>query len=852
MKIRAPVWILLALLLSACSEQDNGNPVGSEDTDTTVQPDQTSNETIIPLQAAAVVNGADGIVIDNYVLVSSQRIDRTHFEYTYAAEITNWSDAAVTVSATLISNDPAITVLEGDVDFGDLEHGESRLSTDTFTIRVDRSQPFDDSKMEWNATATLLPPTTLELIDKDLADGIIDNETALLYKVYYDVNDSRLPAKYVGRVYPEFEINARKEARRLFDTLSPGIQTLLAPLLESPDIIANGIPYGSASPAAISVASTAGSGLYHYVEVIPGEVYVGWLDDPNANSHYAAWATSASDEIANTIWPKLTGLFGTPAPGYRVVVRLNPLLQSSQEDTNDCRNIEINLSEDTKAALAHEMTHAILDLDYPGQCNANDTVWLHEATATWAMHFIYPCCENAEHKFASRFLKNPAFPLEFSGDKHDYGAYLWFLYLTQAETDLASSRIMRVPATWAELKNHNNDSLAAINAAVSDLGGLDKAWPEFARYNWNRDPYKFYRTWDKVKSRAHRSSTSGPYTWTLYPQKINLNGKVGTSLDLQHVIAHLGAKYWHFDVSGDPRIRRVRVNHPYSGGSDPAVKVQVLYKVHNKGWVTEEALTDWTNEPSKILCRDKPEEDFEEVLVVITNSEFSNRTHVVSDVGTGNTSIQFSALGCSNWSGWVKLRTTASGGSTTTLNETTDADNVHIEVLEDRFLSQVYRLTGGVVNWHHTGSYQSGAETCSGESFGNYSLANAIEYLEFFGTFAVAGEADNVPRYVMYGSKFFDLTSPDEYLCTGNPTSTGEPVYGSHDNWFNTERPNVPIITFSSPTLYDTDDSGETLGGSNIVIENDAVNPSYDLFTKRREYTWYFQKDGYSSVEVLP
>ena len=134
---------------------------------------------------------ATDIEIDNYTLVSSTRISRTVYEYTYTADASNWGTADATISATLASTVASIAVMDGAVSFGDVLEGATEVSTDTFTIRQDRSQPFNADALVWTVQATPLPPTTFELIDKALADGTIDAETALVYKVYDSFGDDR-------------------------------------------------------------------------------------------------------------------------------------------------------------------------------------------------------------------------------------------------------------------------------------------------------------------------------------------------------------------------------------------------------------------------------------------------------------------------------------------------------------------------------------------------------------------------------------------------------------------------------------------------------------------------------------
>jgi len=898
-KALAAVGLVVVALIAGCgggNTANNGTGDALQQTaQQTTQPDAQPTA-LAALSTAAVVTGADGIVIDNYALVASTRTDRTVYEYTYNAEVTNWGSGDAAVTATLASTSPQIVVVEGALDVGEVAEGATVVSTDTFTIRVDRSQPFDDSALVWTAQATPPAPTTFELIDQALAAGSIDDETALLYKVYYEFKDSRLPAQYVGRDDGVREATAFPTAVARYATLSPATQNLLLPFIQSPDVPGSwyqqwlgdtqpasavsqsiaGVVLATVAPGAEVVnVDSNGNPVLMRVRITKGSttIFVYWDD-----ARYPEDATTAfdvADAIDQTIWPKLTALFGAPPLGSKGVldvrlVNVNAMTALYGDNGDGTLGLTVNgchsgvpivyLNRDQKKDIvqtaAHEVTHAIL-ARFPRDCA--ETAWMGEATATWAEHYTYPNA-NTEQDYAPKFLKDPQMSLEDDTGLREYGAYLWFLYITKGETTQGLSSVARVRTTWDELATH--DSLGAIDAAVGDLGGLKEQWPKFALYNWNRketgrslpplptrisgEPYVYYGQWDGLVHKARESSTSDPVAGEQLPKKVKLDGKIGVSYDLPHRIHHLGAKYWHFDFSDDNNIRRVRLSHPYANGSDPSVKVQVLYKVRNKGWIED----DWTTHDTKTLCRDRPEEDFEELVVVISNSEFNDRGHVLDDGAaytTTQTKVEASALGCSNWKGSVSFDATSSGSSSTTLNETGEATNVTLEIYEDHFLSQSFKVTGGIVNWHHVGSYSRGTDTCSGDSNGSYILAGSLVGLEWFGAFASAG-IDRIPRYALAGVRYVGVTPPDSYQCTSDPL-TADPIYGSFDVWLDMSS---RVITGDSPTIYDSDPTGNTLQGLSIIVEPDAVDPEFNTFTKTRTYAWSFSKNGTFDGEPLP
>lgn len=96
------------------------------------------------------------LVIDqNYQLINKQRVSRTVYEYTYRANITNNGSKDVqNVTATVTSADPNTTVVDGDLNFGNVAAGATVTSTDTFSIRHDRRYPMDWSKLVWSIQST--------------------------------------------------------------------------------------------------------------------------------------------------------------------------------------------------------------------------------------------------------------------------------------------------------------------------------------------------------------------------------------------------------------------------------------------------------------------------------------------------------------------------------------------------------------------------------------------------------------------------------------------------------------------------------------------------------------------------
>lgn len=94
------------------------------------------------------------LTVGNYQLVASKRVSRFEFEYTYKADITNTGSDALDVSATLDVSAPGVTVLDADLEFGDVKGGSSATSSDTFKIRQNRRLSIGTEALQWEIRAT--------------------------------------------------------------------------------------------------------------------------------------------------------------------------------------------------------------------------------------------------------------------------------------------------------------------------------------------------------------------------------------------------------------------------------------------------------------------------------------------------------------------------------------------------------------------------------------------------------------------------------------------------------------------------------------------------------------------------
>ncbi len=81
--------------------------------------------------------------------LSETRITRTVCEYVMRAKITNPGPAAAAINATLTSSSPKTVIVQNTLTFGNVGALTTSDSTGTFTLRHDRTVPFDPTKLHW-------------------------------------------------------------------------------------------------------------------------------------------------------------------------------------------------------------------------------------------------------------------------------------------------------------------------------------------------------------------------------------------------------------------------------------------------------------------------------------------------------------------------------------------------------------------------------------------------------------------------------------------------------------------------------------------------------------------------------
>jgi hypothetical protein len=106
-----------------------------------------------------------GLSIGDYEVVEFQPVSRFEYEVTFSALLTNDGEALSGAQASLTTSAANVTVIDGNLSFGETPTGQRSTSLDTFKVRIDRTRGFQESYLVWDIDATplVLPEATFEV-----------------------------------------------------------------------------------------------------------------------------------------------------------------------------------------------------------------------------------------------------------------------------------------------------------------------------------------------------------------------------------------------------------------------------------------------------------------------------------------------------------------------------------------------------------------------------------------------------------------------------------------------------------------------------------------------------------------
>jgi hypothetical protein len=409
-------------------------------------------------------------------------------------------------------------------------------------------------------------PTSFDLIDQDIRDGKLTAEQGLIYKVFAQFSDGRLPQIYLGS-------GVGREGDRIMEdvisynkayTLTATAINTLMPFFIPPDFPGSwfNLPKMQA-PGQIATQPQAAPPNWLKVTTANNKVDIYWLDSVPADAAKAAGLKAEFDRI---IWDKLTKLMNKePMPdGSSGGGKLRIYLWNSYVDSDgtvvpfktdilgitvgtQCDQTPVVIYMPDRLALGtmtspgliqyttHEFMHAI-QFSYTIQ-SCPKYGWLKEATATWAEDYVYKDAQS-EQDTAKKYLNRASVRLDDQVDMHDYGTYLLPYFLTHTvDTSASVIRLM-----WENAAGTDNSYKAvddAVNTAKASMH--DFYWAMFLETLWNKSPFTAYYNKNDTLTDSVKQAGGAPIQVSTSGAEaiIPLNGELPTG----------GALFFHLTVA---------------------------------------------------------------------------------------------------------------------------------------------------------------------------------------------------------------------------------------------------------------------------------------------------------------
>ncbi|MCP4652962.1 MAG: hypothetical protein GY858_06220 [Candidatus Omnitrophica bacterium] len=459
------------------------------------------------------------------------------------------------------------------------------------------------------------PLNSTQLIGKDLNQKKINFETSLVYGAYAIFGSSKLPKQYRSkeeiydgdRVFGEIMLN--------WDKLSNQTKEKLAPFYANPSNKNSDFWKIAKKPQAdFDLIPSAHAGPQIPNEILP------YFDA--ANGKIKIWFFEKDRTKAKTvlrafdvdkIYEKETSYMGRePLQDYaqwgddsKIDIYLVDMVARGAcvgviESGNKAKtHIFLNRKYSgkyLKSYAAHELFHSI---QYA--FDVTEPVWWKEMTAAWSETLIYPD-HDTEHLYLKNFFKDFFIYYKFTtvNDRHEYGQWVFPLYLTQQYgQDI-------IKKTWAAAEPAGKKMMQALDETLPN--GLDHNIKEFAAWVWNQKPVKKLKDKNKYlnilpdieKTRIKENNARSQFSQMIEPLGIGIERFFIKEADKAKI------RSVDFDLSG------LNQKYPYLG-------IWAIIKVKNKDPIKE----DWSGTGYHSFCFDLPEEDLEEVIIIIANTHRS-------------------------------------------------------------------------------------------------------------------------------------------------------------------------------------------------------------------------------------
>ncbi len=149
------------------------------------------------------------VVLETSELVAQRRVNRFVFEYDYRLKVRNTGPEAVeSATVRMTANASYVTVVDGEARFGPMAAGETAVSDDTTTLRIDRRRRVRPGDIDYHITPVYAPDTGAPPLPPGEAPAFLDRVSFL-----YAGSDPEQPGADPGAFDPKRIAVIRGEVR---------------------------------------------------------------------------------------------------------------------------------------------------------------------------------------------------------------------------------------------------------------------------------------------------------------------------------------------------------------------------------------------------------------------------------------------------------------------------------------------------------------------------------------------------------------------------------------------------------------------------------------------------------------
>ena len=393
------------------------------------------------------------------------------------------------------------------------------------------------------------------LIAQALGAGSIDTEQALIYRVYAQFGDTRLPAAYAGAPGAAPDHMLLREVAAKLPTLSQGAQDVLRPFFLPPIYAQSWYAQqlGTLAPQAAPSRSTAQSARVRPADIIANcdfaahPLFIGRVSTDHFNVFYIGPPFFDKNKeladlvaaVAEEVYTAETGLLGRePQPDTGVAcnggdAKVDIYLTLGKDPHTLAQTVPYKATCDNtpsfillnefssiffaaylspngqardavKSVVGHEFLH-VLQFAMSRDASCDDRRWFDEATAEWAMDYVVPT-------FGSNQLAAPGledgYPAVASKRRSGgfLAEYLYTGHLRSIEKGVPDNfgyadylffqflARKYQPSTIKQIYDTMANGFSSVDA-ISLSVDMKTAWPEFAKSLWNDVENKVLDYW---------------------------------------------------------------------------------------------------------------------------------------------------------------------------------------------------------------------------------------------------------------------------------------------------------------------------------------------------------------------